>query len=119
MSSAWIYECLCDETRLRIVQFLLEGPLCVCHLQEALGISQARVSQHLAYLRKRGMVESRRRGTWMIYSLPKTPGPDLKKHLALLKDCSLTDEKFHAALKKLRLMSAGCGPAENGTPTKA
>jgi len=119
MSLIRIYECLCDETRLRIVQLLLEGPLCVCHLQSILGIPQARVSQHLAYLRKRRMVESRRSGTWMIYSLPEKPGADLQKHLACLQDCSLSDKKFRADLKKLRSISTGCAPAEAVIPTKA
>ena len=65
-----IYQCFCDATRLRIIHLLTRGPLCVCHFQEILGIAQTKVSQHLAYLRKKGMVECTRHGTWMIYSLP-------------------------------------------------
>ena len=65
-----IYQCFCDATRLRIIHLLTKGPLCVCHFQEILGIAQTKVSQHLAYLRKKGMVECTRHGTWMIYSLP-------------------------------------------------
>lgn len=108
MSLVRIYECLCDETRLRIIHLLLRGPLCVCHIQEVLGLPQARVSQHLAYLRKRGMVESSRRGTWMIYSLPSRPARELERHLACLQDCAAEDKRFAADVAALE-KSAGCG----------
>lgn len=111
MSLVRIYECLCDETRLRIVQLLTRGPLCVCHLQAVLDIPQARVSQHLAYLRDRGMVESRRRGTWMIYSLPERPGAELARHLACLQDCSVSDKRFREDLRKLKAIGSGCATA--------
>ncbi|MCK9590094.1 MAG: metalloregulator ArsR/SmtB family transcription factor [Terrimicrobiaceae bacterium] len=113
-----IYECLCDETRLRAIQLLTRGPLCVCHLQAALGIPQARVSQHLSYLRERGMVENRREGTWMIYSLPAKPSRELSRHLACLQDCSVSDRRFRADLKKLRVVRGNCGETGN-LPTPA
>lgn len=97
-----IYQCLCDETRLRILHLLTQGPLCVCHFQDVLGVPQTRVSQHLSYLRKRGLVESERRGTWMIYSLPARPSPELEKHLQCLQDCVLSEKLFRDDLKKLR-----------------
>jgi ArsR family transcriptional regulator len=109
MSMVRIYECLCDETRLRIIQLLTRGPLCVCHLQSVLGIPQARVSQHLSYLRERGMVENRREGTWMIYSLPEKPSAELSRHLACLQDCSVSDKRFRGDLKKLRSARGRCG----------
>ena len=111
MSLIRIYECLCDETRLRIIQLLTRGPLCVCHLQAVLAIPQARVSQHLAYLRERGMVECERRGTWMIYSLPKRPLPEFAKHLACLQDCAVSDGRFQSDLKILESLKGGCRPA--------
>jgi ArsR family transcriptional regulator len=113
MSLVEIYKCLCDPTRLRIIQLLTHGPLCVCHLQAVLGISQARVSQHLSYLRQRGMVESRREGTWMIYSLPAKPSPELSRHLACLQDCTVSDKRFRADLKKLQSIRSRCGGPEN------
>ena len=48
-----IYRCLCDETRLRILHLLAQGPLCVCHFQTILRLPQVAVSEHLAYLRER------------------------------------------------------------------
>ena len=51
-----IYRCFCDETRLRILHLLTQGPLCVCHFQNILQVPQVAVSKHLAYLRAGGLV---------------------------------------------------------------
>ncbi len=71
MKLVQIYRCLCDETRLRILNLLAQRSLCVCHLQEILARPQAQVSQHLARMKKDGLVESNRYNNWMIYTLPK------------------------------------------------
>lgn len=89
-----IHECLCDRTRLRIVHLLLQGPLCVCHIQKVLGAAQAKVSRHLAYLRRSGMVETERCGQWMIYRLPPDPPPALAAQLACLQDVATEEAVF-------------------------
>ncbi len=64
------FAALADETRLRALMLLWsEGELCVCDLTQALGVSQPKVSRHLATLRKAGVVEDRRDGTWVYYAL--------------------------------------------------
>ncbi len=108
-----IYQCLCDETRLRILHLLTRGPLCVCHFQNILGVPQTRVSQHLSYLRKRGLVECERRGTWMVYSLPARPSAELEKHLRCLQDCVLSENLFRDDLEKLRKANPGVSPANS------
>jgi ArsR family transcriptional regulator len=86
MECVRLYECLCDATRLRILNLLRPGPLCVCHLQAILRAPQVRVSKHLRYLRARGMVRARRRGQWMEYRLA-TPAPALlEANLRCLQD---------------------------------
>jgi ArsR family transcriptional regulator len=70
-----------DETRLRIVALLSHGELCVCHLEEALQLSQPKVSRHLATLRSAGVVEDRRDGTWVFYRLMRQPDPDCERQL--------------------------------------
>jgi Predicted transcriptional regulators len=97
-----IYECFCDATRLRIIHLLTQGPLCVCHFQEILDVPQVKVSQHLAYLRQRGLVGATRHANWMIYSLPANPPPELEANLKCLQDCVATDARFRADLKKLK-----------------
>ena len=96
-----IYQCLCDHTRLRILNLLRDGPLCVCHLQAVLRAPQVKVSKHLAYLRAHGLVEVRRNATWMIYRLPAQPSRELSANLACLQDCAQEDRAFR--LDKLRL----------------
>jgi ArsR family transcriptional regulator, arsenate/arsenite/antimonite-responsive transcriptional repressor len=76
-----LFKALGDETRLRIVALLSHGELCVCHLQEALGLSQSNVSRHLSVLRAAGVVEDRRDGTWVYYRLVRQPDLDCERQL--------------------------------------
>jgi ArsR family transcriptional regulator, arsenate/arsenite/antimonite-responsive transcriptional repressor len=64
-----LMKALGDETRLRIVALLSHGEVCVCHVVEALAISQPGASRHLAVLKSAGVVASRRAGSWIHYRL--------------------------------------------------
>src|SRR5881398_1254043 len=113
MELVQIYQCLCDATRLRILHLLTKTPLCVCHLQDILDEPQVKISKHLAYLRARGMVQTKRRSNWMIYSLPTKRAAELETNLKCLQDCVQTDRQFRADLRKLtELRSSCCEPAE-------
>lgn len=108
-----IYECLCDATRLRLLNVLAPGPLCVCHFQEILGEPQVKISKHLAYLRTRGLVKVERQGNWMVYALPAKPARELAANLACLQDCARENPVFKrdlARLKKLAPKFAETGP---------
>src|SRR6187455_2535597 len=70
-----LFKALADETRLRILGLLLTGEVCVCHIHESLRISQSKASRHLAYLRRAGLVETRRDGLWVYYRLAEAPDP--------------------------------------------
>lgn len=106
-----IYECFCDRTRLRILNLLGQGPLCVCHFQEILGEPQVKISKHLGYLKKRDMVGAERQQNWMIYSLPKKPARELEANLKCLQDCAQSDAVFKRDLKALaKLRSSCCEP---------
>lgn len=99
-----VYKCFCDETRLRILHLLGHSPLCVCHLQHVLGVSQVNTSRHLSILKKAGLVETSRHQNWMIYSLPEQPSEELHRNLACLQDLAATEPVFRqdrTALKKL------------------
>ena len=109
-----IYECLCDHTRLRLLNVLAQGPLCVCHFQAVLGEPQVKISKHLAYLRARGLVEVEREGNWMVYALPAKPTRELQANLACLQDCARENPDFQrdlARLKKLAPTLSASGPA--------
>src|ERR687892_1591378 len=61
------FRALADGTRLRLLNLLGEDEVCVCFLVEALKLSQPKISRHLAYLRRAGIVLTRRDGKWMHY----------------------------------------------------
>jgi DNA-binding transcriptional ArsR family regulator len=97
-----IYECFCDETRLRILHLLSHGPLCVCHFQAVLDAPQVKISKHLNYLKQHGMVEVRKFQNWRIYALPRKRSKELVLHLKCLQDCVQEHAVFKADLKRLR-----------------
>ena len=70
-----LFKALADATRLRILGLLLGGEICVCHIHESLRISQPKASRHLAYLRRAGLVETRRDGLWIYYRLAEMTDP--------------------------------------------
>lgn len=102
MSLIEIYQCLCDATRLRILNLLNDGELCVCHIQEILDEPQVKISKHLSYLRSRGLVESRREANWIVYRLPAKPSREMAANLACLQDCVGENPQFRQDTAKLR-----------------
>ncbi|MBC7963404.1 MAG: metalloregulator ArsR/SmtB family transcription factor [Steroidobacteraceae bacterium] len=81
-----IFKALADETRLRILALLLtEQELCVCDIIASLRLSQSTVSRHLAYLRKSGLVNDRRCGLWMYYSIVDSEGAFQRELIEFLK----------------------------------
>lgn len=72
---ASLFQALGDSTRLRILGLLLSGEVCVCDIHESLKIPQPKASRHLAYLRKAGLVETRREGLWIHYRLANAADP--------------------------------------------
>ena len=72
-----LFKALADATRLRILGLLLSGEVCVCDIHESLKIPQPKASRHLAYLRRTGLVETRREGLWVHYRLGSLADPVL------------------------------------------
>src|SRR5687768_8877378 len=66
------FKALADATRLRILALLGGNEVCVCHIHDSLGLPQPTVSRHLAYLRRAGLVATRRDGVWMHYALERS-----------------------------------------------
>ena len=79
------FQSLGDRTRLRLLNLLAGGELCVCYLVEILGESQPKISRHLGYLRRAGVVAARRDGKWMHYRLVRPADAQLARAL----DCVL------------------------------
>ena len=70
-----LFAALADRTRLRLLNLMNGVEVCVCFFVEVLGEPQPKISRHLAYLRKAGLVRARREAKWMHYSVtaPKHP----------------------------------------------
>ncbi len=64
-----VLKALSDETRLRIINLLYWGELCVCDIMEVLDITQAKASRHLGVLRRAGLVTDRKSAQWVYYTL--------------------------------------------------
>ncbi len=79
-SSARLLKAMADPVRLRLLNLLTNGEVCVCHLHDALNLPQPTVSRHLAYLRKTGLVVGRKEGLWVHYRLTE-PVTDLHTRL--------------------------------------
>lgn len=67
--TAQLFHALSDETRLGIIERLLEGERCVCELTDDLDAAQSRLSFHLRTLKEAGIVTDRREGRWVYYAL--------------------------------------------------
>ena len=76
-----VFKALADKTRLRILALLSNGEACVCDLHTCLGLPQPKVSRHLAYLRRSGLVATRRDGLWVHYRLSQPADTVLREVL--------------------------------------
>jgi ArsR family transcriptional regulator, arsenate/arsenite/antimonite-responsive transcriptional repressor len=89
-------------TRLRILNLLRNGSICVCELQSVLGIPQPTVSRHLAALRHAGLVEDSRQGTRVVYSLTNPATPAIAALHELLATCAPYEASLQSDLDLLR-----------------
>jgi ArsR family transcriptional regulator len=81
-----LMKALADETRLRVAMALLEQESCVCELSDALEVEQSNLSRHLSALRNAGVVETRKDGVWIYYSIAREQKPRLRRLMAALGD---------------------------------
>ena len=68
-----LFKALADRTRLRLLNLIGDDEVCVCFFVEVLGTNQPKISRHLAYLRKAGVVSGRRDGKWIHYRVVEPP----------------------------------------------
>lgn len=102
-----LFKALAHRTRLHILCLLLEGEVCVCKIMSILDLPQSTASRHLAILKNAGLVEDRRDGTWVHYSLAH--GHDamadqlltvLGEHLPQTKEGARDRQRLFEALQK-------------------
>src|SRR5438094_719982 len=105
---ALLFRALADHTRLRLLNLMGDDEVCVCFLVEALGVTQPKISRHLAYLRRAGIVAARREGKWMHYRLVPPPSHASAAILEQTLNALRNDEKFENDHERLKL--ACCQP---------
>lgn len=74
-----LFQALGDRTRIRLLNLMSEGEICVCFFVEVLRQPQPKISRHLAYLRSAGLVGTRREAKWMHYRITPPEHPTARK----------------------------------------
>jgi ArsR family transcriptional regulator len=104
------FQALGDNTRLRLLNLMGDQEICVCYFVEILEQGQPKISRHLAYLRRAGIVEARREGKWMHYRIVMPPNIGasqvLRQTLSWLKE----DRSMQA--DRARFSKACCTPGK-------
>ena len=110
-----VFRALADQTRLRILGLLLTGEVCVCHIQDSLRISQPKASRHLAYLRKAGLVATRRDGLWIHYRLETLPDTVLEVVRRTVTHALTHMEIVRRDVERLQKLTGCCAPDSEGS----
>jgi ArsR family transcriptional regulator, arsenate/arsenite/antimonite-responsive transcriptional repressor len=105
-----LFKALADATRLRILGLLLTGEVCVCDIHESLRIPQPKASRHLAYLRRTGLVETRRDGLWIHYRLGKFADPVLTAIVDAVRHALTHTETVQRDAERLQKRTGCCVP---------
>jgi ArsR family transcriptional regulator len=113
-----MFRAFSDRTRLRVLHLLQAGESCVGDLVAALRLPQPRVSRHLAYLRKAGLVGCRKQGLWCFYSLAPVRSPFHDNLLRCLACCFQDVPELQADARRAARLKAsgGCCPDPKGEP---
>jgi ArsR family transcriptional regulator len=105
---ACLFAALSDRTRLRLLNLMNGREVCVCYFVEILKQSQPKVSRHLAYLRRAGVVSARREGKWMHYSIERPADAGAAAILDVTLESLKADREMQSDLA--RLNKACCQP---------
>ena len=104
-----MFRAFSDRTRLRLLNLLRgAGEVCVCDLVDVLGLPQPKVSRHLAYLRRAGLVLARKQGLWSYYTLAPARDAVHRKLLECLATCFAHVPEL--ARDDVRLKRGKCSP---------
>ena len=96
-----MFKALGDDVRLRIIALLSHGELCVCHIEEALDLTQPNASRHLGILRAAGIVSHQRRDKWVYYRLAQQSDPECARHLKALMSTFAKKDVLRKDVEKL------------------
>jgi ArsR family transcriptional regulator, arsenate/arsenite/antimonite-responsive transcriptional repressor len=100
---------LSDRNRLRLINLMGEDEVCVCFFVEILRMAQPKVSRHLAYLRRAGIVAARREGKWMHYRIVPPSDEYAARILQELREWLAADREMQE--DRARFVKVCCAPA--------
>lgn len=103
-----LFRALADHTRLRLLNLMGDGEVCVCFFVEVLRTNQPKISRHLAYLRRAGVVAARREGKWMHYRIVEPPDPHAARIFREVR--AWLKEDADMRLDRERLIKVCCAP---------
>lgn len=95
------FAALADNTRLRLLNLIGETEICVCYFVEVIGPNQPKISRHLAYLRRAGIVNARRDGKWAHYRIVEPENEHAAKVLRDVLAWLATDEAMQNDRRQL------------------
>jgi ArsR family transcriptional regulator len=110
-----VFRALADQTRLRILGLLLTGEVCVCHIHDSLKVSQPKASRHLAYLRRAGLVATRREGLWIHYRMATLPDAVLEVIRSTVAHALTHMDVVRKDVERLRKNTGCCAPDVGGS----
>ena len=102
------FKALADKTRLRLLNLMGADEVCVCFFVEILKTNQPKISRHLAYLRRAGIVSTRRDGPWMHYRIAQPSDADAARVLGGTLTWLANDPEMQR--DRARLVKVCCGP---------
>src|SRR5260221_10580331 len=105
-----LFKALSDDARLRILNLLFEsGELCVCDLESTLGFTQTKVSRHMSYLKRAGLVEDRKQGRWVLYAIAKPRSGEQRIVIRSVKEILQSHKQARKdSAKLLKSVKEGC-----------
>jgi ArsR family transcriptional regulator len=95
------FRALADLTRLRIINLIGDHEVCVCFFVEILKTNQPKISRHLAYLRRAGIVAARREGIWMHYRISTPEDENAARVLVNVRDWLAKDPAMQQDRRRL------------------
>lgn len=99
-----ITKALADENRVRILIALARTQLCVCQVAELLQLAPSTVSKHLSILRQGGLVETRKKGRWIFYFIPREPAASARQSIDWLRDALKSDSIILEDARRLKIV---------------
>ncbi len=111
MDMELLFRALADRTRLRLLNLMGPDEVCVCYFVEVLKTHQPKISRHLAFLRKAGIVGARREGKWMHYRIVRPDNPQAAEVLKNIQDWMANDRDMQKDRNRLVQMCCVRVPA--------